>query len=171
MPVRLVIVGAGLLAAGAAIAEPMSAETARRFVMGKNFAYSCFDGTRGTGRIFSDGSAIGTVQDRGVGPIKAAALPPGTLQVKGEMVCASLRGMPIDPCFNLNKTDARSFRGSISGLSFAYCDFTQRSSQPDVRTTWRLRPTTSPLRVEPSPGGSQPATGQPSTQSSARTLE
>ena len=89
------------------------AEAARRFVLGKTFAYSCFDGTRGSGRIFNDGSAVGTIQSSG-GPTRMAALPPGSLRVKGDMVCATMRGMPIDPCFNLTKTDANSFRGAIS---------------------------------------------------------
>ena len=36
-----------------------------------------------------------------------------------EAVCASLQGMPFEPCFHLEKTDDRSFRGSLSGLGFA----------------------------------------------------
>jgi len=39
-------------------------------------------------------------------------------------VCASLQGMPFEPCFHIEKTDERSFRGSWMG--FAYCDFTRR---------------------------------------------
>jgi hypothetical protein len=35
--------------------------------------------------------------------------------------------MPFQPCFNVVQTDHRSFRGSISGLSFAYCDFVRHS--------------------------------------------
>jgi hypothetical protein len=34
--------------------------------------------------------------------------------------------MPFEPCFHLEKIDARSFRGSWMG--FAYCDFTCRMS-------------------------------------------
>jgi hypothetical protein len=34
--------------------------------------------------------------------------------------------MPFEPCFHIEKTDDRSFRGSLSGLGFAYCDFTRR---------------------------------------------
>jgi hypothetical protein len=34
--------------------------------------------------------------------------------------------MLFEPCFHLEKTDDRSFRGSLSGLGFAYCDFTRR---------------------------------------------
>jgi len=39
------------------------------------------------------------------------------------VVCASIKGIPFEPCFNLNKQDERSFRGSVSGMGFAYCDF------------------------------------------------
>ena len=37
-----------------------------------------------------------------------------------------VQGMPFQPCFNLQKTSDKSFRGSVSGLGFAYCDFTRR---------------------------------------------
>ena len=42
-------------------------------------------------------------------------------------MCAHLPGLPIKPCFRVQKIDYRSFRGSISGLGFAYCDFYQRN--------------------------------------------
>jgi hypothetical protein len=132
MVMRSTILVASLLVAGAACAEPMNADQARRFVAGKLFAYTCFDGTRGTGRISNDGSVVGTVQVRGAGPLRNTALPPGTLHVKGQSVCATVRGMPFDPCFNLEKTDAQSFRGSVSGLGFAYCDFTRRNNRPNI---------------------------------------
>jgi hypothetical protein len=54
------------------------------------------------------------------------------VQVKGESVCASLRGLPMQPCFNLERIDDKSFRGSISGLGFAYCDFTRRNPRLEV---------------------------------------
>jgi hypothetical protein len=54
-------------------------------------------------------------------------------RVKGEAVCASLNRLSIEPCFNLNRTGDQSFRGSISGLDFAYCDFTRRVSLTDER--------------------------------------
>jgi hypothetical protein len=136
MVMRSAILVAGVLATGAASAEPMNADQARRFVVGKLFNYSCFDGTRGTGRISNDGSVVGTLQVRG-GAMRYAVLPPGTLYVKGQSVCATMRGMPFDPCFNLDKTDAQSFRGSIYGLGFAYCDFTRRNNRPNIaRATW-----------------------------------
>jgi hypothetical protein len=149
MLVRTVVLVAGLLAAGAAAAEPMNPDAARRFVVGKSFAYTCFDGTRGTGRISGDGSVAGTIQVRGTGPVRYTMLPPGTLRVKGEAVCASVRGMPFEPCFNLNKTDAQSFRGSVSGLGFAYCDFTRRHTRPGVvRTTWRAHQPSEPQQPQ-----------------------
>src|SRR6202040_898768 len=57
------------------------------------------------------------------GPIRHVRLPGNTLQVRGQAGCASLRGIPFEPCFNLDKQDEVSFRGSVSGMSFAYCDF------------------------------------------------
>jgi hypothetical protein len=95
--------------------------------------FNCFDGSRGAGRIYGDGSVIGTIQFQGVGPVESVWLPSGTLKVKGEAVCASLKRVPIEPCFNINWTDDQSFRGSISGLDFAYCDFTRRVSVSDRR--------------------------------------
>jgi hypothetical protein len=117
----------GAVVAGAAIAPAfagsMSAEEARRFVSGKIFAFTCFDGTRGAGRILDDMGAAGAVQFSGSGPVRHLRLPGNTLQIRGQAVCASLRGLPFEPCFNLDKLDERSFRGSVSGMSFAYCDF------------------------------------------------
>src|ERR1700739_654447 len=117
----------GTIAAGAmiapALAGTMTAEEARKFVAGKVFAFTCFDGTRGAGRILDDMGAAGAVQFSGAGPVKRIRLPGNTLQVRGQAVCASLRGLPFEPCFNLDKKDDRTFRGSVSGMGFAYCDF------------------------------------------------
>jgi hypothetical protein len=63
--------------------------------------------------------------------------------VKGDQYCAAIRGMPFEPCFNLNRTSHVSFRGSVSGFSFAYCDFNRRSARVDIvqpRAPLRLRP-------------------------------
>ena len=115
----------GLLAAAA---EELAPEQARAFVVGKLFAYTCFDGTAGMGRIFADGSVVGTIRPGGHGELRFATLPPGTIRVERQFdVRAPLRGMPIEPCFKVQKIDYRSFRGSISGLSFAYCDFRQHN--------------------------------------------
>jgi len=106
-----------------AIAGGMNADEARRFVAGKVFAFTCFDGTRGAGRILDDLGAAGAVQFSGAGPTRHLRLPGNTLQIRGQNVCASIKGIPFEPCFNLEKTDDRSFRGSVSGMGFAYCDF------------------------------------------------
>jgi hypothetical protein len=120
------VVGTVLAAAVVAPAlagQTMNADEARRFVSGKVFAFTCFDGTRGAGRILDDGGAAGSVQFAGAGPMRHVRLPGNTLQVRGQAVCASLRGIPFEPCFNLVKNTERSFRGSVSGMGFAYCDF------------------------------------------------
>jgi hypothetical protein len=109
--------------------EYMTAATAEKFVAGKLFSYACFDGTEGSGRIFADGSASGTIRPMGRGDMRNITLPPGTLYVRGERVCASLRGLPFDPCFNLVKTSDTGFRGSIAGLSFMYCEFERGQTQ------------------------------------------
>ncbi len=117
----------GTVTAGAmivpALAGMMNADEARKFVAGKVFAFTCFDGTRGAGRILDDMGVTGAVQFSGSGPIRHVRLPGNTLQIRGQSVCASLRGVPFEPCFNLDKKDDRSFRGSVSGMGFAYCDF------------------------------------------------
>jgi hypothetical protein len=117
----------GTVTAGAiampAFAGMMTAEEARKFVVGKVFTFTCFDGTRGAGRVLEDMGAIGAVQFSGSGPIRHLRLPGNTLQIRGQAVCASIKGMPFDPCFNLERTDEVSFRGSVSGMGFAYCDF------------------------------------------------
>ena len=129
--VARIVLGAVVAAsvAAPAMAGPMTAEEARKFVYGKVFAFSCFDGTRGAGRVFEDGGAIGAVQFSGSGPARNMRLPGNTLQVRGQSICASIKGMPFDPCFNLDKKDERSFRGSVAGLGFAYCDFRHQGGQ------------------------------------------
>lgn len=109
-------------------AQSLKAEEARRFIAGKFFSFNCFEGTRGAGRIMHDGSVAGSIQLAGSGPTRYVQLPPNTLRVKGEAVCASLKGMFFEPCFNVEKTNAQSFRGSVSGMGFAYCEFTRRDT-------------------------------------------
>ena len=106
-----------------ALAGMMNADEARRFVTGKVFAFTCFDGTRGAGRVLDDLGAAGSIQFSGAGPVRHVRLPGNTLQIRGQAVCASIKGLPFEPCFNLDKRDDRTFRGSVSCLGFAYCDF------------------------------------------------
>ena len=110
-----------------AVAEPLNAEQARHFVAGKLFSFSCFEGTTGSGRIFADGSVAGVVR-MGGGNTRFMHLPPGTLYAKNEGICSNMKGALLNPCFDLNRTSDKSFRGAISGLSFAYCDFQRGGS-------------------------------------------
>ncbi|HEX7789324.1 MAG TPA: hypothetical protein VF467_02215 [Afipia sp.] len=124
MLIRIVL-GAALACSAAApvFAETLNADDARKFVANKMFAFTCFDGTKGVGKITDDGATAGAVQFSGSGPSRHMRLPSNTLQVRGQQICASIKGIPFEPCFNLNKVDNVSFRGSVSGMGFAYCDF------------------------------------------------
>jgi len=129
MPIkRPILTAIFLLAAAGAQAQTMTAEQAKDFVSGGLFSYRCFDGTNGAGRIFTDGSALGSIRVTGRGQTRYMQLPPNTLYVTGSQVCARLKGLPFEPCFNLVKTGANSFRGSISHMSFMYCDFNKGSA-------------------------------------------
>jgi hypothetical protein len=132
MLLRVAIVCAFVVGAASAVAEELAPEQARAFVVGKLFSYTCFDGTAGMGRIFSDGSVVGTIRPNGQSQVRFAALPAGTIKVSSNSVCAHLAGLPIEPCFRVQRLDYRSFRGSISGLSFAYCDFYQRNPRSGI---------------------------------------
>ena len=129
MLLRAAVALTGLLAVAPAFAEPMNAETARRFVAGKLFAFTCFEGSTGTGRIFNDGSVAGVMRMRADGPTRFMHLPPGSLYPKEGRICSHVKGAFFNPCFDLTKTSDRSFRGSISGFGFAYCDFTRRGHE------------------------------------------
>jgi hypothetical protein len=135
------VVAATVVWAIPAKAEELRATEARQFIAGKHFSYSCFDGTNGNGRINADGSVAGYVQPGGSGPRRYIVLPTGTLRTSGDRFCASVRGLPFEPCFNVDRTSQVSFRGSVSGLGFAYCNFTRRASRGDLQAapTYQLR--------------------------------
>src|ERR1700751_3857106 len=141
MLARLVL---GAVTAGAmvvpAFAGMMNADEARKFVAGKVFAFTCFDGTRGAARILDDLGPTGSIQFSGSGPIRHVRLPGNTLQIRGQSVCASLKGIPFEPCFNLDKHDDRSFRGSVSGMGFAYCEFRHQGAQQMLMARSVARP-------------------------------
>ncbi len=149
MLVRFVLgaVTAGAVIAPALAGQMMNADEARRFVAGTMFAFTCFDGTRGAGRIFEDGGAAGAVQFSGSGPVRHLRLPGNTLQVRGQSVCASIRGLPFEPCFNLDKQDERNFRGSVSGMGFAYCDFRRQGAAQMLLARARPRSLRPPVRT------------------------
>ena len=119
-----------LLSFSPALAENLDAEAARRFIVGKLFAFTCADGSRGVARVYDDGSVIGTIQFHGSEQPRPVWLPAETLKLTGETVCASLNRTEL--CFALSKTSDQSFRASVTGLDFAYCDFTERARTPDT---------------------------------------
>jgi hypothetical protein len=117
------------------------------------------------GRIFADGSVVGTIRPGGRGEMRFANLPPGTLRIEGSSMCAHLSGMIMQPCFRVERIDYRRFRGSIAGLGFAYCDFYQHNARaemmsrgPEPRTRFTSRaappaaaqpPRTAPVQAAP----------------------
>jgi hypothetical protein len=82
--------------------------------------------------------------------VRYAQLPANTLQVRGESVCASLRGLPLQPCFNLERTSDTTFRGSISGLGFASCEFTRHGGRTIVAHSVHRSNSAQPLGLRPS---------------------
>jgi hypothetical protein len=129
---------------GAAVLAPVAAaemrpEEAKRFIAGKLFSYTCFDGTRGAGRIHADGSVVGTMQVNS-GRMKFVALPAGTIKLTSDSICASLPHAIIQPCFNVVQTSPTSFRGSLKALSFAYCDFVRHNSRMALAGTETVPP-------------------------------
>jgi hypothetical protein len=146
MVLRATVVLAALAAAGPVLAEPLSADAARRFVVGKLFSFSCFEGTAGYGRIFNDGSVAGVVKIQGSGPTRFMHLPPGTLFTRGEAVCSSMKGAFFNPCFNLERTSDKSFRGAISGFGFAYCNFTRGGNEVRTASASEADPAATPRR-------------------------
>lgn len=103
--------------------EALGAKAARAFVAGKLFSYQCFDGTTGVGRIHHNGAVAGTIRVYGKDPTRHIRLPVNTVYEDGDQICATIKGLPISPCFVITKTSATTFRGAVSGMGFMYCDF------------------------------------------------
>ncbi len=135
------LIGAMSIAGSAYAGEYLQPEQAKQFVAEKLFSYTCFDGTTGAGRIHADGSVVGSIRPGGKGPARWVTLPANTIRVSSDAICASVRGIPIQPCFNVQRVDANRFRGSISGLGFAYCDFIRRGAR--VQTAEYTEPSSS----------------------------
>src|SRR5437867_2592621 len=101
---------------GPAVAGTLTGEEARRFVAGKLFSFTCFEGTAGAGRIQADGSVAGIIRFQGKGPTRFIRMPAGTLHVRGAAVCTTLKGAFMQPCFDLTRTSEHSFRGAVAGF-------------------------------------------------------
>ena len=97
-----------------ALAGMMTADEARRFVAGKVFAFTCFDGTRGAGRILDDMGAAGSIQFSGAGPVRHIRLPGNTLQVRGQSVCASIKGVLCAGQPNADSMNSRVMRSGVA---------------------------------------------------------
>src|SRR5262249_39267411 len=125
----------------------MSADEAQRFVVENLFSFTCFEGTSGEGRVHADGSVEGAIRLGGQRsyPLRepSARNPAGSRRLH----CAVIRGIPFEPCFDLERTDAKSFRGSLAGLSFAFCQFTKQPNRPGMAST-------APLSIRPTAAGS-----------------
>ena len=128
-------------------AEKLLPDAVRDFVAGKLFAFNCFEGTQGSGRIYDDGSVAGTIQIRGVGAPRYVVLPPGTLRVKGESYCASVPPIPFEPCFEVDRLTPRTFRGAVLGFDWAFCHFT-KEPPITINKTVRAQPS-QPLSLSP----------------------
>jgi hypothetical protein len=77
--------------------------------LASSYAYTCFDGTRGTGRISNGRLGRGNRPgSRRWSEAQYTALPPGTLHVKGQSVCATVRGMPFVPASILRRPMRRA---------------------------------------------------------------
>ncbi|MFK8253549.1 hypothetical protein [Ancylobacter terrae] len=120
-----------------ASADSMDAEAARSFVVGRTFSYSCYEGTVGSGRVLADGSVAGTIRVRGQGSARYVELPAGTLKAKGASICAQLRGVAFQPCFELDKISDTSFRGNIAGFDRMWCEFNRGGSGRSALVTRR----------------------------------
>lgn len=140
MSVRIPLIAIGLVAALPAKAGELKYDEAKRLIAGKLFSYSCFDGTTGAGRIQPDGSVAGTIRIQGAGPLRFVSFPAGTLHNRGGSVCAAVKGLPMAPCFKVVQTSPHTFRGTIFGLSFAYCDFTGRGGRMELARSAGSRP-------------------------------
>jgi len=137
-----VALAAGLVSGaitGAAFADALKPEEAKRFVADKLFTYTCFDGANGTGWIHSDGSIVGTIQQGGA-PVRHVAFPSGSIRLTSDSICVWMRGALLQPCFNVVQTGPSSFRGSIRGFDFAYCDFVRSNPRVGITASKQPRP-------------------------------
>lgn len=135
MSVRIAAIAIGLLAALPAKAGELKYDEAKKLIANKVFAYSCFDGTTGAGRIRADGSVAGTIRMQGAAQARFVSFPAGTMHNRGGSICASVKGLFLAPCFRVEQLGEHVFRGSISGFSFAYCTFVSRGHRLELART------------------------------------
>lgn len=127
--ILLAAAGIAFFGTGAASAQTLTPDQARAFVVGRTFAFSCFEGSTGAGRIFPDGSVAGTITLQSQGTARFVRLPPNTVRVRSENVCGFIEGMTFEPCFEVVKTGPTTFRGQLAGVDTMWCDFTRLGSE------------------------------------------
>ncbi|WP_127092064.1 hypothetical protein [Aquabacter cavernae] len=127
--ILLAAAGIAFFGTGAASAQNLTPEQARAFVVGRTFAFSCFEGSTGAGRIFPDGSVAGTITMQSQGTARFVRLPPNTVRVRTENVCGFVEGMTFEPCFEVVKTGPTTFRGQLAGVETMWCDFTRLGTE------------------------------------------
>ena len=122
----------GLLAVLPAAAGEMNADEARRFVIGKMFSYTCFEGTRGQGRVNSDGSVAGSVQFQGAGPALRPSAGEHAVRSKARPYAPAAR-TDLPACFNLERvsdTQLPAARSRVSGFALLRIYAQRRPAEP-----------------------------------------
>jgi hypothetical protein len=84
------------------------------------------------------------------GKTRFFSLPSGTIRLTSDSICASLPRSIIQPCFNVVQTSTHSFRGSLRGLGFAYCDFERHNGRLDFARREPRKPVESAVALRPS---------------------
>ncbi|OYX12244.1 MAG: hypothetical protein B7Z15_10250 [Rhizobiales bacterium 32-66-8] len=136
----LATAGLAFFGMGAAQGQSLTPEQARTFVVGQTFSFNCFEGTTGAGRIFPDGSVAGTISMQSQGPARFVRLPPNTVRVREENVCGFIEGMAFEPCFDVQKTGASTFRGTLAGVETMWCEFTRLGADTTKVASRRAKP-------------------------------
>ena len=141
----------GAVTAGAVIApelagQMMNADEARRFVAGKVFAFTCFDGTPRRRRVLR--MAARRARYNFPAPVRCATCASRQYaQVRGQSVCAGIAFRSSRASTSTSKTSATSAIGL--GMGFAYCDFRRQGAAQMLlaRAVARPRSLRSPVRT------------------------
>ncbi|MGU3496989.1 hypothetical protein ACLBXM_23350 [Xanthobacteraceae bacterium A53D] len=126
--------------AGSVSAQTLTPEQAKAFVVGRSFAFTCFEGSTGAGRIFADGSVAGTLTQRAQGIARYVRLPANTVRMREDNVCGFIEGMTFEPCFTVTKTSATTFRGTLAGVDSMWCEFVREGSDRTRMVQRRSKP-------------------------------
>ena len=142
----LAIAGIAFIGTGAASAQTLTPEQARAFVVGRTYAFSCFEGTTGAGRIFPDGSVAGTVTFQSQGSARFVRLPPNTVRVRTENVCGFVDGNDLRALLRSGEDRPHHVPRPVGGRG-DHCGATSPASAAST-SRWRAaaRPVPPPMR-------------------------